>query len=366
MGAWADANSVLCVRLDTLGDVLMTTPALRALKESKPGRRITLLTSPSGMEAASLVPEIDHVLAYESPWMKATPPRKGPGPDHLMIQQLRAMSFDAAAIFTVFSQNPLPAAMLCYLAGIPLRLAHCRETPYQLLTHWIPEPEPQQGIRHEVRRQLDLVAAIGCTTGDERLSLCVPEHALDEVRELLDQCGVDLGEPWLIVHPGATAPSRRYPPESFAQVARRLTCEQGFQVVFTGTESERDLVDGIRAQAGAASHSLVGCLDLAQMAALIALAPLLIANNTGPVHMAAALGTPVVDIYAQTNPQHTPWQVPHRLLSHDVPCKDCFKSVCPQGHHDCLRKIPPESVVREALELLAETRATAAEQVDRG
>ena len=92
-------------------------------------------------------------------------------------------------------------------------------------------------------------------------------------------------------------------------------------------------------------------------------APLLIANNTGPVHMAAALGTPVVDLYALTNPQHTPWAVPHRVLSHDVPCKYCYKSVCPEGHHNCLRLVTPEAVVQAARELVAEVEAQGPREV---
>jgi ADP-heptose:LPS heptosyltransferase len=105
----------------------------------------------------------------------------------------------------------------------------------------------------------------------------------------------------------------------------------------------------------APSFSLVDQLNLAEMAALLALAPVLISNNTGPVHMAAALGTPTIDIYALTNPQHTPWAVPHRVLSHDVPCKYCYKSICPEGHHNCLRLITPAEVVSATLELFNET-----------
>lgn len=98
---------------------------------------------------------------------------------------------------------------------------------------------------------------------------------------------------------------------------------------------------------------LAGETDLAELAALLAQAPLLIANNSGPVHVAAAVGTPVVDLYALTNPQHTPWMTPDRVLSHDVSCKDCYQSVCPEGHHACLRAIAPERVLEAARELLA-------------
>jgi lipopolysaccharide heptosyltransferase II len=353
--AWDRAENVLCVRLDALGDVLMTTPALRALKESRPGRRLTLLTSPAGVEAARLVPEVDDVLVYDAPWMKATAPRADSRPDFALIEGLRRHRFDAAAVFTVCTQNPLPAAFLCFLADIPLRLAHCRENPYQLLTHWVADPEANGFVRHEVRRQLDLVAAVGCRTADERLSIRFSEAARRRVRMLLGEFGIPAGRPWVVVHPGASSPSRRYPPEQFARAARLLVRDAGCAVVFTGSESERPLVELIRALMVARSHSLAGRLNLDELAGLLASAPLLLANNTGPVHMAAAVGTPVVDLYALTNPQHTPWAVPSRVLFHDVSCKNCLKSVCPEGHHDCLRRVAPESVVAAARELLAET-----------
>ncbi len=355
-GPWARARRVLCVRLDAIGDVLMTTPAIRALRAACPGRRITLLTSPGGAEIARLVPEIDGVIVYEAPWVKATPPRSDSDAEHAMAGRLRAEGFDGAVVFTVYSQNPLPAAFLCYLAGIPLRLAYCRENPYQMLTPWVPEPEPQHRVRHEVRRQLDLVAAVGAHTDDERLSLRVPDEARQRVADALSDLGVDRDAPWAVVHPGATAPSRRYPEDGFARAVRGLVRDLGWQVVFSGTAPERALIDRIRDAADVPACSLAGRLDLGELAALLSFAPILVANNTGPVHIAAAVGAPVVVLYALTNPQHTPWRVPARVLFHDVPCRFCYQSICPEGHHDCLRLLPPEDVVRAAEELYRETR----------
>ncbi len=350
--AWQQARHLLCVRLDTLGDVLMTTPAIRALKESCTGRRITLLTSPVGAAIAERIPEIDEVLVYDAPWMKATAPRVNSRPEYAIAARLREARFDGAVIFTVYSQNPLPAAFLCYLADIPLRLAHCHENAYQLLTDWIVDPEPQETMRHEVRRQLDLVAAINCRTADERLSICVREAARDRVERRLGDMGVDQCRPWLVIHAGATAPSRRYPPEYYARVVHQLVTKHDFQAIFTGVAEEREWIEPIRRQAEAPSHSLVGKLNLDELTALLERAPVLLSNNTGPVHIAAALGTPVVDLYALTNPQHTPWQTPNRVLFHDVPCKNCYKSVCPQGHHACLRGVEPETVVGAVLEVV--------------
>ena len=333
---WRDVKNLLCVRLDSLGDVLMTTPAMRALRETF-GCRLTLLTSPAGAALDGLLPEADEVLAWRAPWMKGTPA----GDDLAFLDKLRG--FDAAAIFTVYSQSALPAAYLCRLAGIPRRLAHSRENPYHLLTDWVPDPEPGSTVRHEVRRQLDLVAAVGGRTDDERLSFRVPSLARERVAAL------ELPSPLVVVHPGASASSRRYPPESYARALELLGCE----VVFTGDAAERDLVEGVRAIMGMRSRSLAGQLSLAELGALIEAADLVICNNTGPAHIAAAVGTPVVDLYALTNPQHTPWQVESRVLFHDVPCRNCYKSVCPTGGHECLRGVPPERVAAAARELLA-------------
>lgn len=350
---WQSAKHILCVRLDTLGDVLMTTPAMRALKESSSGRIITLITSPVGAAIARLIPEIDHIIEYEAPWVKATAMRESSAPEYAMIEHLREQRFDGVIIFTTFSQSPLPTAMMCYLAEIPLRLAYCHENPYQLLTDYISDPEPMNGIQHEVERQLELVAAIGCSTKDKRLSLSVPPEAQDRVARILDQLEIQKNPQWLVMHPGASAPSRRYPPEGFAVLANTLSMA-GWEIIFTGIESELHLVKDIQDMMRTRSWSLVGKLNLAEMSALIAAAPLLITNNTGPAHIAAAVGTRVVDLYALTNPQHTPWHVPSRVLSFDVPCKNCFKSICPEQHHKCLRMIEPKQVVQAAFDLMKE------------
>jgi len=351
--SWDQHDEVLCVRLDTVGDVLMTTPAIRALREQRDGRHITLLTSPTGAEAARLVPEIDRTIAYEAPWMKPTPQDLSSRTDCAMVERLRAGGFDAAAIFTTFSQSPLPAALTCHLAGIPDRLAHCREKPYHLLTDWVSETEPEGGIRHEVERHLDLVATVGARTERTALSLEVPPaataHALDALRE----AGHDPAEPWLLLHPGSTAQSRRYPPSLYGEAMRKLCGATGHRVVIVGDRTEEHLVDELSRRLGPFAVPLAGQLGFPELCGLIDAAPLLVCNNSGPAHVAAAVGTPTVVLYALTNPQHTPWQAESRVLNHDVPCRWCFASVCPEGHHACLRAVPPLEVAEAAYELLS-------------
>ncbi len=355
---WMGARNILCIRLDALGDVLMTSPAIRALKEARPRRRLTLLTSQAGAGASPLLDDIDETIIYDPPWMKASTPATSAGNDISMIERLNELNFDGAVIFTAFSQSPLPAALMTFLAEIPLRLAYCRENPYQLLTHWLPETDQGSGfdMRHEVRRQLDLVAAIGCATESERILLTIPPRAAARARERLESVGLDLARPWIIVHPGGSASSRRYPEESYAAAAQLLAGRHHLQVLFTGSTAEAALIERVRHGMREASFSLAGQLSLEEFAAAISFAPLLVSNNSGPVHIAAGVQTPVVDLYALTNPQHTPWMLANRVLYHDVPCKFCYKSVCPMGHHNCLRLVTPQAVVAATLDLLQEAQ----------
>jgi lipopolysaccharide heptosyltransferase II len=349
---WKPARRILCVRLDNMGDVLMSTPAMRALKEGRPDRSITLWTSSSGQAVAQLIPEIDDTLVAGVPWMKV--PDADAGATATMVEELRAGAFDAAVIFTVHSQSPLPAALMCHLAGIPRVLAHCRENPYHLLSDWVLESEPAETVRHEVQRQLDLVATVGAHTMLPGLSLLTRAEDAATLAQGLLRHGVTDNGGWIVAHCGATAPSRRYPAEQFSQVIARL-CETHGTVLLTGSESEYDLVADVARRAGEGAVNLAGELTLGEMAVLIEKARILVSNNSGPVHMAAATGTPVVVLYALTNPQHTPWKVPHRVINRDVPCKYCYRSVCPQGHHACLALVEPGEVVAAVQGLLHQT-----------
>ncbi len=352
--AWRDARHVLAIRLDSLGDVLMCTPAMRAIKHANERRALTLLSSGSGAAAADHVPEIDAVMRYEAPWMKGA--SGGLPHDLRIIESMRAERFDAAVIFTSYSQSPLPAAMLCRLAGIPLSLAHCREKAYQLISDRVADAEPEHMLRHEVQRQLDLVASVGWQSHDSSLSFRVPQAAMLRAQSLLATHGILPHTPFVLLHPGASAPSRRYPSHLWVELADALYERLQCPILLSGDASERELVDMIAARCRASVIALAGALTLGELGAVIQLARVMVANNTGPAHMAAALCTPIVTLYALTNPQHTPWQVPSRVLFNDVPCRLCYQSVCPEGHQDCLVKVPPARVVAAVEELLAEER----------
>jgi lipopolysaccharide heptosyltransferase II len=357
-----DVKRILCVRLDRLGDILMTTPAIHALRTSSPGRHITLLTSSVGAQAAPFLGDVDDVIAYDAPW-HGLAPNPAPAIDLAMQRTLEARRFDAAAIFTVYSQSALPAAMLCYLAGIPRRLAHCRENPYALLTDWVSETEPQNGVRHEVERQLALVARVGAVSSDTRMRFEVSAHARRALDARLAARGIPANGPWFVIHPGASAASRRYPAERFGEAAAHLVRATSWPILLTGTAGEAPLIDEVIDAAGSPAraylHDFSGELSIAEFAALIERTAVLVTNNSGPVHLASALATPVVDLYALTNPQHTPWKTEQRVLFRDVECRWCYRGVCPQEHHACLLGVPAVEVAAAALELAASTAPAA-------
>ena len=314
--SWQCCKNILCIRPDNMGDLIMSGPAIRALKESF-GAQITVLTSSMAKGIIKHMHEIDDAIIFDLPWVK-TADTPDPETFNRVVSVIKERQFDAAVIFTVFSQNPQPTAMLAYLAGIPKILAYCRENPYHLINNWVPDKEPYDMVKHQVRRDLDLVATVGAFTQNERLKIKVDEDLWSTVAGKLQETGLDLDKPWLLMHAGVSELKREYPLEQWADAGKQLI-ENGYQLILTGSTVERHLTDELAIQIGAGSFSAGGMFTLAQFICLVKHAPLLVSVNTGSIHIAAAVSTPVVVLYAQTNPQHTPWGVPHKVLEFAVP-----------------------------------------------
>lgn len=352
---WRAVRRLLAVRLDNLGDMLLMTPALRAIKESLPGVELTVLASPVGAQVARLSPDVDRVVVYQSPqmdpWQRLP---QDPERELAMVAALRDLRLDAAVIFTSFRQSSLPQAYLCYLAGIPLRLAASIDGPGSLLTTRHRHPEH---MMHEVERALDLVGAVGLRATRRDLVMRVPAAARDAALAWLAAArpGGAAG-PLVVIHPGCSMPARTYPWEMFAEVAGLAQRQLGATVVVTGAADEAGLVARVCERAPGAVAA-AGALAFPELCGLIDAADLVITNNTGPMHIAAALKTPVVALFALTNPpeQWGPWMVPHRQLFHDVPCRLCYSKTCPTDHA-CLRRVSPDQVLAAAAGLLGEAR----------
>ncbi|GAA5231190.1 hypothetical protein GCM10025794_29500 [Massilia kyonggiensis] len=215
-------------------------------------------------------------------------------------------------------------------------------------------------MRHEVQRQLALVQRVGCRSADLGLSFVPRPADFTAARARLAAAGIAPDRPWVLLHPGASAASRRYPAGHWAHVLRLLAQELQLPLVLTGSAEESELVDGIQFASAVPAVSLAGRLTLGELGAALRLAAVAVTNNTGPAHMAAAVGTPVVDLYALTNPQHTPWNVRSRVLFHDVACRFCYKSTCPEGHQACLAGVEPQRVADAVRALLDAAQAAPA------
>ncbi|NIJ52722.1 glycosyltransferase family 9 protein [Dyadobacter arcticus] len=313
-------RNVLCIRADNMGDVLMASPAIRALKESF-GSRITLLTSKAGSLISPYLDCIDDTIVFNLPWVQST----GCESDALiaLAADIKNRKFDAAIIFTVYSQSALPAATLAFMAGIPMRVAYARENPYQLLTNWVVDPEPYEQIRHQVERDLNLVAQLGALPANDHLRLQINAAEETSFLQKMESLGIDAGQPYLIFHPGVSDKKREYPTEYWVEAGRLVAEKYKIPILITGSEPEKTLAETIangiaKSATSVGAISMAGIFSVGEFACLIDKALCVVSVNTGTIHIAAAMQTPVAVLYAQTNPQHTPWKSPHRILPYSV------------------------------------------------
>lgn len=363
---WRDCKNILCVRPDNMGDLLMSVPAISAVKQSF-RCSVSLLTSSMASGLAAYLPDVDEVIEWNVPWVKGT--NLATCENFLeIINKIRNKKFDGAIIFTVFSQNPLPTALMLTLAGIPLRIAYCRENPYHLLSDWIADEEPYAFVRHQVRRDLDLVKSIGAVVSDEKIRIRLPQNVGPRMREKLALAGVDNEKPWLVLHPGVSEEKREYPLDQWIVVGKRIVSELQYQVIITGGTNEKDLAYAISRGIGPAAYSLAGTFALEEFITLIHLAPLIISVNTASVHLAAALETKVIVLYALTNPQHTPWKAIGTVLPYSIPEEKqsrnaVLKFVRSHYFPEKTWEATPEAIVVAARELLIDKREPPIEEL---
>jgi ADP-heptose:LPS heptosyltransferase len=334
---------VLVARLDSLGDVLLAGPAIRAVAAG--AGRVTLLCGPRGKAAAELLPGVDEVVVFHAPWIDPEPEPVTPDAMHGLVARIAALGVDQAAILTSFHQSPLPLALLLRLAGVPTITAVSDDYPGTLLDvrHRVPP-----GI-HEVERALSVVGTLG-------YGLPPGDNGRLQVRRVAagDPVPLDLEPPYVVVHPGASVPARAWSRRRYRDLVAALA--RARSVVITGGPDECSLtryVAGERARVVDAG----GRLTFPQLADVLAGAEVVVVANTGPAHLAAAVGTPVVSVFAPTVPASAwrPWGVPCRLLGvQDIGCAGCRARVCPLAAHPCIGQVTVAEVVRAVGELAQE------------
>jgi hypothetical protein len=293
--------------------------------------RVVFLASPQGTAAAELLPGVDEVLTWRCPWIDGDPPPVDPADLAALTDRVRALGVDEAVISTSFHQSPLPLALVLRLAGVARLSAISVDYPGSLLDvrydvdDDLPEPE----------RALSLARAAGfdLPAGDDgRLAVRRPLPPVEQPG------------PYVVLHPGASVPARAWPAQRCAEAVEALS-DAGWRVLVTGGPGERGLTEAV---AGSRGVDLGGGTSLAEMAALLAGAAAVVVGNTGPAHLAAAVGTPVVSLFSPVVPaaRWAPYGVRTVLLGDQTaPCRGTRARECPVPGHPCLDSVTAADVV---------------------
>lgn len=341
---------ILAVRLDNIGDVVLLSPALRALATAAPQAEITLLCSPAGSRVAPLLPWVSDTIVARTSWQDASNGLPhDPAREQALIAEIAGRRFDAAFVFTSFSQTPHTPGYVCYLAGIPVRAGQPRDFGGSIFSHAIRPPEDDC---HQAERNLHLVEGAGISAAGRHLELRVPprEAALGDA--LLAHHGIAAGEPFALFAPGASCQARRYPAERFAQAARRVSAA-GLCVVAAGAEQDAVACEAIAGAAGPGAANIAGATSIPEFARVVSRAAVVVCNDSGPMHIAEAFARPMTVLFAGTDLQRQ-WapRASHAiLLQRPTPCAPCYGFTCDRLQA-CL-DIDPWEVAQHALALAA-------------
>ena len=335
-------SRVLVARLDGVGDVLLAGPAIRAVAFGRrPGggtpNDVIVLCGPEGASAASILPGVSEVYSWSCPWIVKPAPRVDEQHLEVLMAFIRDSRVDEAIILTSFHQSPLPLALLLRLAGVDRISGASTDYAGSLMDVRLRPGEDFAEDQPEAERALGIAAAAGfrLPPGDDG-RLHVQDYP--DVRPLVGE------EPYVVVHPGAAAPSRAWPPLHHAAAVELLE-GAGHRVVVTGGPNEKRLTATV---AGPSALDLGGRTDLKTLAGVLAGALAVVTGNTGPAHLAAAVGTPVACLFSPVVPgiRWAPYGVPLEILGdQDAPCRLSRATECPVPGHPCLSSVAPEQLV---------------------
>jgi ADP-heptose:LPS heptosyltransferase len=329
---------ILVTRLDSFGDLLLAGPAVRAVAGS--AAHIGMLVGQGRSAEANLLPGIDEIIEFSAPWIVFEPEPVRPELVHQLIRTIQRANFDGALILTSFHQSPLPLALLLRMAGVGWIGAISEDYPGSLLDlrHRVPGNLP------ESERDLSLASAAGFRPDESCARLAVR-------RPLPDATSWTGSEPYVVYHPGASVEARRPTAEHSRAIVAALAAA-GHKVMITGSEGEAALASYVAADRAV---NLAGLLDVMHLAAVLDGAGVAIVPNTGPAHLAAAVGTPVVSLFAPVVAvsNWAPYGVPSIVLGdQSAACRNTRARGCPLPGHPCLSSVQPSDVVA-AVERLA-------------
>ena len=338
---------VLVIRLDRIGDVVLSTPVVQALREAYPHAFIAMLVSPACQELVAGNPHLNEVMTYDKRLL-----HRSVLSTVRFARRLRSMGFDTALVLHPSNRSH----WIPWLAQIPVRVGYARKSRW-LLTHRLPHRK-QEGERHEAEYTLDLLTLLGRELPlTPRPLVVVQPRCTQRVEGLLSSAMLEAGRPLVAIHPSASCVSKRWLPDRFAQVADRLITDTHVSVCLVAGDADMACANQVAGLMRHPAVNLAGRLTLGELAALLARSRLLISNDSGPVHIAAAVGTPVVDIFGRNQRglsrlRWGPIGDGHMVLQKDVGCVTCLAHACDIDFL-CLTSLTVEEVYQAAASILA-------------
>jgi lipopolysaccharide heptosyltransferase II len=327
-----------------IGDAVMTTPAVRAIRKHFPNTHITLLAKPWVAPVFKNSEHIDQLLIYDDEGR-----HKGISGKFRLVRDLKKYHFDAAILL----QNAFEAAFITFLAGIPLRIGYNRDARQMLLTHAIPCSNNIKN-EHQTKYYLNILKGIEIEAGNQVLYLRLSQNDRSLSEQILHENGISMDDTIVGINPGATyGPAKQWPYDRFARLADRVQTFSESRVIIFGGPDDKELGERISKKMLRPPVDLSGKTSLGEAMALIEKCTLFITNDSGLMHVAAALNVPLVAIFGSTNPVTTgPLGINSRVVQITMECSPCLKSECPKGHFNCMAQIGVDMVFEVVKEML--------------
>ncbi len=337
-------DSILVARLDHIGDVLMTTPAIAALRTAHPGARIDVLASAQGRAALVGNPHVDRVFEAEAPWYE---PRRGRSLPPLRSARAVARELRARAYDWAFDMRGDPRVVFFYLLPAARRRFGFSGLGLESL---LTDTVPYDRSRGFLDLSLDLARTAGAVPITRRPVFAVSEERRRGAEVLLREAVKETSRPVALLAPGSNRPQARWAAERFARVADGLAAG-GFATALVGSSADREATSSVVSAAKSRISDLTGRIDLAGLAALLERASVLVTNDSAPAHVAAAVGCPAVVVFGPSDPAVSfPYEDGLRFVSVSSPFdhpRPCYDPRCPSDHG--LASIDPEKVLKRAL-----------------
>ncbi|MDL2269551.1 lipopolysaccharide heptosyltransferase II [Desulfosarcina sp. OttesenSCG-928-A07] len=327
-----------------IGDAVMTTPAVRAIRKNFPNAHITILAKPWVAPVFEHSPDVDDILIFD-----AAGRHKGVFGILRLAGDLRRCRFDA----TILLQNAIEAALITFMAKIPIRIGFDTDARRFLLTHPVHRTPAIKAV-HQTGYYLEILKGAGRFGGSPELSLTILPEERKRAREILVQEGWKGRGPLIGINPSATfGPAKQWFPERYAALADQLHAALNATIVIFGGPSDKELGCRVSGMMTSPAIDLSGKTTLRDAMAVIDLCRLFVTNDSGLMHVAAALGTPQVAIFGSTNSTTTsPFSQNSRIVRVPMACSPCMKPVCPLGHMDCMKAVSVDQVMAAAADLL--------------